>query len=163
MTTVESFTPDELKTLANSVMLSGMAVSLVDVGIVSTAIEANAMAQEVAGATQKYPGNSVIQALFSEEAVKQNRGKETLKLDVQSEQMKPELAVDTAIAKINEALVILNQKATPEETQEFKEFIYGAADRVANAAGTGLFGSGSPKVSDKEAVALAKLKAVLGL
>jgi hypothetical protein len=163
MTAVESFTPEELKTLANAVMLSGMAVSLVDVGIVSTAIEANAMAQEVAGATKKYPSNSVIQALFSEEAIKQNRGKEALKLDVQSEQMKPELAVDTAIAKINEALVILNQKATPDETQEFKEFIYGAADRVANAAGTGVFGSGSPKVSDKEAVALAKLKAALGL
>ncbi|PSB20238.1 hypothetical protein C7B61_16385 [filamentous cyanobacterium CCP1] len=163
MTTAESFTPEELKTLAGSVMLSGMAVSMVDMGVVSTAIEANAMAQEVAGATQKYPSNAVIQALFSEEAVKQARSNGTMKLDVKPEEMQPNLAVDTAVTKINEALVILNQKATPEETQEFKEFIYSAADRVANAAGNGLFGSGGSKVSDKEAAALAKLKAALGL
>lgn len=163
MTTTESFTPEELKALAGSVMLSGMAVSMVDMGVVSTAIEANAMAQEIAGATRKYPTNSIIQALFSEESVKQARAQGNLKLEVKPEEMQPDTAVDTAIAKINEALVILNQKATPEETQEFKEFVYGAADRVANAAGSGLFGAGNPKVSDKETAALAKLKAALGL
>lgn len=160
--TVANYTPAELNTLAGAVMVSGMAVSMVDVGIVSTAIEATALAKEVAGAAKKYPTNSIIQALFSEESVKQARETGTLKMDVKAEEMKPEIAVDTAIAKINDALTILNQKATPEEIREYKEFIYSGAEHVANAAGSGLFGSGA-KVSATEAAALDKLKAALGL
>jgi hypothetical protein len=75
--------------------------------------------------------------------------------------MMPETAVDTAIAKITEALTLLNAKATADEVQEDKDFLYACCDRVANAAGSGLFGSGNPKVSDTEAAALAKIKAAL--
>jgi hypothetical protein len=46
---------------------------------------------------------------------------------------------------------------------EFKQFIYACAEAVANAAGSGLFGSGSEKVSTEEAAALAKIKAALSL
>jgi hypothetical protein len=159
----ETYTSEELAKLTGAVMITGMAVSIVDVGIVSTAIEANAMAQEVAGAAKKYPNNTVIQALFSEEAVKKAREQGTLKFELKSEEMKPNAAVDTAVAKIDEALTILDGKATPEEISEYKEFLYSCADRVANAAGSGLFGSGNPKVSEKEEAALAKIKAKLCL
>lgn len=162
MSTV-AYTPDELHKLASAVMLSGMAVSMVDVGVVSTAIEANAMAQEVAGAAKKYPNNSVIQSLFSEEAVKQARENGTFRVQIKAEDMKPETAVDTAITKINEALAVLQAKATPEEAREYKEFVYACAERVANAAGGGLFGSGQPRVSDREAAALNRIKAALSL
>lgn len=156
------YTPEELTTLAGAVMLSGMAVSMVDVGVVSTAIEANALAQEVAGAADRYPANSVIQSLFSKQATQQAT-QQGLKIEVKPEDMQPETAVDTAIEKINAALAILNAKATPEQAQEFKEFIYTCADRVANAAGSGLFGAGNPKISPREAVALDKLKVALGI
>ena len=160
--TPEELTPEELTTLAGAVMLSGMAVSMVDAGVVSTAIEANALAQEVAGAAKRYPTNSVIQSLFSEEAVKQAK-EQHLKIEVKPEEMQPETAVDTAIGKINAALAILDAKATPDEALEYKEFIYACAERVANAAGSGLFGAGGPKVSAKEAVALEQLKVALGV
>lgn len=143
-------------------MLSGMAVSMVDVGVVSTAIEANAMAAEVASAAQRYPGNVVIQSLFSQEAMQQAK-QQGLKIEVKTEDMQPETAVETAIDRINSALAILTTKATPDESLEYKEFIYTCAERVANAAGSGLFGAGNPKVSAKEAVALEKLKMALGL
>lgn len=156
------YTPEELTTLAAAVMLSGMAVSMVDVGVVSTAIEANALAQEVAGAAERYPANPVIQSLFSKEATQQAK-QQGLKIEVKPEDMRPETAVDTAIDKINAALAILNAKATPEQAQEYKAFIYACADRVANAAGSGLFGAGNPKVSPPEAVALEKLKIALEL
>jgi hypothetical protein len=155
-------TPEELTTLAGAVMLGGMAVSMVDVGVVSTAIEANAMAREVAGAAQRYPHNAVIQSLFSQEAMQQAKQQE-LKIEVKPEEMQPDTAVETAIEKINQALAILTVKATPEEALEYKEFIYACADRVANAAGSGLFGAGHPKVSEQEAIALEKLKVALGL
>lgn len=162
MSPITDYTPEELATLAGAVMLSGMAVSMVDVGVVSTAIEANALAQEVAGAAQRYPDNAVIQSLFSPEAVQQAK-RQDLKIEVTSEEMQPETAVDTAIGEIEAALAILHAKAVPEQVRQYKEFIYACADRVANAAGSGLFGAGNPKVSPQEAVALEKLKAALDL
>jgi uncharacterized protein (DUF1697 family) len=162
MMEVTNYTSEELLKIAGGVMVSGMAVAMVDAGIVSTAIEATAMAKEIAGSAKKYPNNAIIQALFSEEAIKKAKADNPAPLSIKAEEMKPETAITTATAKINEALAILNQKATPEDVQQYKEFIYACADRVANAAGSGLFGSGV-KVSEKEAAALESLKGVLGL
>jgi hypothetical protein len=155
------YTPDELSKVAGAVMVSGIAVAMVDVGIVSSAIEASALAKEVAGAATKYPNNAVIQALFSEEAAKELQANPSSRIQVKAEDLKPDTAVETAIAKITEALTLLNAKATADEVREYKEFLYACCDRVANAAGSGLFGSGSPKVSDTEAATLAKIKAAL--
>lgn len=152
-----SYTADESKTVMQAVMMSGMAVAIADMGIVSTAIEMSALARELVGATQHYPNNSIIQAIFSEEALKHSSSTEVPK------DITPENAADQAIAAINSATSLLSTKATPEEVNEFKRFVYAAAEAVANAAGSGLFGSGSQKVSDKEAATLAKLKATLGI
>ncbi len=160
--TIDNYTPDELATVAGAVMITGMAVALVDAGIISTAIEATAMAREIAGAAKKYPGNEIIQALFSEESVKKAKDNPPTKVEIEAEDLQPDTAVDTAIGKINDALAVLNGKATPEDVQQYKEFIYSCADAVANAAGSGLFGTGT-KVSDREAAALTKIKATLGL
>jgi uncharacterized protein (DUF1697 family) len=159
---VANYTSEELLKIAGGVMISGMAVAMVDAGIVSTAIEASAMAKEIAGAAKKYPNNAVIQTLFSEEAIKKAKADNPAPIEIKATDMKPDTAVATATTKINEALAILTQKATPEDVQQYKEFIYACADRVANAAGSGLFGSGI-KVSEKEAAALSTLKGVLGL
>jgi hypothetical protein len=156
-----SYTPDELSKVAGAVMVSGIAVAMVDAGIVSSAIEAVALGKEVAGAATKYPNNAVIQALFSEAAAKALQANSASRVEVKPEEMMPDTAVDTAIAKITEALTLLNAKATADEVQEYKDFLYACCDRVANAAGSGLFGSGNPKVSDTEAAALAKIKAAL--
>jgi hypothetical protein len=155
------YTSDELSKVAGAVMVSGIAVAMVDVGIVSSAIEATALAKEVASAATKYPSNTVIQALFSEDAAKALQANPASRVEVKPEEMMPETAVDTAIAQITEALTLLNAKATADEVREYKDFLYACCDRVANAAGSGLFGSGNPKVSDKEAAALAKIKAAL--
>jgi len=154
-----SFTPEELKTIAEAPVIAGMAVSMVDLGIISTVPEAAALSKEIVGAAQKYPHNSVIQAVFSEEALKGG----TVKMD--NPNLKPEdvesgALVDHAIASINAALNVVNGKATPEEIAEYKSFIYACAEAVANAAGSGLFGSGV-KVSEKETAALAKFKTTL--
>lgn len=159
-----TFTTEELSHLANAVMVTGMAVSVVEAGVVSTAIEATALVKEIAGAAAKYPANEVIQSLFSEGALKQAKDSGGLKFDVKPDDLKPEAAVDTAIAHINRALAVLTEKGVSDaEIQTYKTFIYTCAERVASAAGSGLFGSGSPKVSDSEAIALTKLKAALGV
>lgn len=157
------FSRDEKTQLAAAVMVTGMAVSMVDVGIVSSAIEATAMGKEIAAASERYPNNAIIQSLFSPEAVKQAREEGSMNIQLTPEEVKPEVVIDTAIARIQSALAILTDKVSAEDIQQYKEFIYSCADQVAKAAGSGLFGSGSAKVSDKEAIALERIKAVLGL
>jgi hypothetical protein len=157
-----TYTTEELKTLIQAPMLVSMAVAMVDLGIVSTAIEAATMSKEIVGAAKKYPNNSIIQAGFSEEVLKSDVAKME-KPEIQSEDVESGAIVDKAIEAVNAAIATTNGKATPEEVQEYKNFIYSCADAVANAAGSGLFGSGNPKVSDKEAAALAKLKTALAI
>jgi hypothetical protein len=157
---VTTYNPQELSTIAEAPMMAGLAVAMSDLGIISTAIEAAALTKEMAGAAKKYPSNTIVQSVFSEEAIKGGAVK------VQPPQIEPKevesgALVDKAIASLNAALTTLNGKATPQEIREYKDFIYACAEAVANAAGSGLFGSGSPKVSDKEASALAKIKTAI--
>lgn len=152
-----TYTPEEATKVIKATTMSSMAVAIADIGIVSTAIEVAAMVKELVGAAKTYPDNSIIQAVFSEESLKKSGLGETPK------DVTPKNAIDLAVNAINEALSILTSKASPEEIQKYKEFIYSCADRVANAAGEGLFGTGRTKVSQKETAALEKLKAALGL
>lgn len=152
-----TYTPEEATKVIKATTMSSMAVAIADMGIVSTAIEMVAMVKELVGAAKTYPDNSIVQAVFSEESLKKIGPGETPK------DVTPENAVNLAINAINEALSTLTSKASPEEIQQYKEFIYSCADRVANAAGEGLFGTGKTKVSQKETVALDKIKAALGL
>lgn len=159
---MSTYTPDELKAIAEAPLFTGLAIALVDVGVVSTAIEAAALSKEIAGAADKYPNNTVIQSTFSQTALKENK----IKLDqpdLKPEDIQSGAVVDQAIAAVNAALQLLEGKASVEEIAQYKQFIYDSASAVASAAGGGLFGSGNPKVSDKEAVALTKLKAALGI
>jgi hypothetical protein len=155
-----AYTPQELNTIAEAPMMIGMAVALVDLGVFSTAIEAITLSQQLANVAQKYPSNSIIQSVFSEEVLKSGQNK-MKKPDIKPEDVQSGAVVDHAIASANTALGIVEGKATPEEIHQYKEFLYACADAVAKAAGSGLFGSGSTKVSDKEAAALVKIKAAL--
>ncbi|HIK13704.1 MAG TPA: hypothetical protein IGS53_00130 [Leptolyngbyaceae cyanobacterium M33_DOE_097] len=132
----------------------GFAVAISDFGIVSTAIEGAAMSKELAAATETYAGNELIQSLF-----KKADGTEPVKLDPAELGNSAENATEKAAAFVAEAIKILSEKA-PSELADYKALCYSVSDRVANAAGSGLFGSGV-KVSAKEAAVLTKLKTLL--
>lgn len=154
-----ALTPEEMKSIAEAPVLTGLAVSMIDVGVISTLPEAAALSKEIAGVAKKYPSNTVVQAIFSDEALKSG----AVKLDkpnIKAEDVQSGAIVDHAVTAIRAALGILSGKATAEEITEYKTFIYSCAESVANAAGSGLFGSGA-KVSEKEAAALEKIKAAL--
>lgn len=153
------YTPHEQATVSQAPLLAGFAVAASELGIVSTAIEVAALSREIVGAARKYPQNSVIQAVFSEAALRSG----AVKLEpptVKPEDVKAGVLIDQAIAAINTALDALHGKATPNEIGEYKAFIFACANAVDNAAGSGLFGSGA-RVSDAEALALAKIRAAL--
>ena len=158
---MSEYTPEELQIVVTAPMFTGLAIAMVDMGIVSTAIEATAMSKQIAGAADKYPSNNVIQAAFSEETFKSGQVK-MAKPDIKPEDAKSGAVVDQAIGAINAALTVIESKATAEEVTQYKQFIYDCGKAVAEAAGSGLFGSGR-KVSAQEAAALEKLKTALGL
>ena len=155
-----TYTPEELNTIAQAPMAIGMAVALTDVGVISTAIEAVALSKELAGAAKKYPTNSIVQATFSEAVLSSGKIKRS-KPDVKAEDIESGAIVINAIATVDRAIATIGTKATPEEITQFKQFIYACAEAVASAAGSGLFGSGDPKISPTEASALTKIKAAL--
>jgi hypothetical protein len=157
-----TYTPEELNTIAQAPMNIGMAVAMADMGIISTAIEAVALTKEIVGAGKKYPNNSIVQAAFSEAVLGSGKIK-TKKPDVKPEDIQSGAFVTQAIATVDSAVATIGTKATPAEITEFKQFIYACAEAVASAAGSGLFGSGDPKISPTEASALAKIKAGLGI
>ncbi len=157
-----TYNPQELNAIAEAPMMIGVAVAMVDLGIVSTAVEAAALSKQLLGAAQNYPNNSIIQSVFSDEAVKSGQIKME-KPDIKPEDMQSGAIVEQAIVAINAALGVLEGKATPEEIREYKEFLYVCADVVANAAGSGPFGLGRDKVSEKEAIALTKIKTALAI
>ncbi len=159
---MSNYTIEELQTLVKAPMMTGLSVAMVDMGIVSTAIEAAAMSKQLAGAAEKYPDNSIIQAAFSEDTMKSGQLKLD-KPDIKPEDVKSGAMIDSAIADISAALTLVEGKASAEEVAEYKQFIYDCGAAVAAAAGEGLFGTGSNKVSAAEAAALAKFKLPLGL
>jgi hypothetical protein len=157
-----TYTPEELNTIASAPMNIGMAVAMADMGIISSAIEAVALTKEIVGAGKKYPNNSIVQAAFSEAVLGSGKIK-TTKPDVKPEDIQSGAFVTKAIATVDSAVAAIGTKATPAEITEFKQFVYACAEAVANAAGSGLFGSGDPKVSSSEASALATIKTGLGI
>ncbi len=159
---MSDYTTAELQTLVKAPMMTGLSVAMVDMGIVSTAIEAAAMSKQIAGAAEKYPANSIIQAGFSEATLK-SRDVKLDKPDIKPEDVKSGAMIDQAIADISAALAVVEGKATPGEVAEYKQFVYDCGVAVAEAAGQGLFGTGSNKVSAAEAAALARFKVALCL
>jgi hypothetical protein len=157
-----TYTSEELSAISQAPMAIGMAVAMADMGIVSTAIEAVALTKEIVGAAKKYPHNSIVQAAFSETALT-SKEIERKKMDVKAEDVQSGAIVSKAISTVDFAVAAIGTKATPAEVTEFKQFIYACAETVANAAGSGLFGSGASKVSPEEAAALAKIKTALGI
>ena len=157
-----TYTPEELNTIAQAPMSIGMAVALADMGIVSTAIEAVTLSKELAGAAKKYPNNSIVQATFSEAVLASGKIHRN-KPDVTTADIESGAVITKSIAAVDRAIAIIGTKATPQEITEFKQFVYACAQAVANAAGSGLFGSGDPKVSPAEASALAQIKAALSI
>ncbi len=157
-----TYTPEELNTIAQAPMSIGMAVALADMGIISTAIEAIALSKELASAAKKYPNNSIVQATFSEAALASGKIHRS-KPDVTTADIESGAVVTKSIAAVDRAIATIGTKATPQEITEFKQFVYACAEAVASAAGSGIFGSGEPKISSAEASALSKIKAALSI
>jgi hypothetical protein len=74
----------------------------------------------------------------------------------------PEELKDACLGHIRDAIALLKSKATTEELDEYKKFILGLAQRVAEARKEGFMGLGGERVSDAEKAAIGEISGALG-
>ena len=67
------------------------------------------------------------------------------------------------LQNLRDAVAVLETKAGPEEVEEYKRFIVGLAERVAEAHREGFLGLSGERVSDAERAAVEEIASTLGV
>ena len=74
----------------------------------------------------------------------------------------PEELREHGLAHLRDAVALLEQKATPEEVDDYKRFVINLAQRVAEAHKEGFLGLSGERVSDAEREAIEEIAQTLG-
>jgi hypothetical protein len=74
----------------------------------------------------------------------------------------PEQLKEHSLQNIRDAVAILSGKATDEEVAEYRKFVLGLAERVAEARKEGFLGLSGERVSDAERAAISEIETALG-
>jgi hypothetical protein len=73
----------------------------------------------------------------------------------------PEQLKEHSLQNIRDAVEILKGKATEDEVAEYRKFVVGLAERVAEARKEGFLGLSGERVSDAERAAIAEIETAL--
>lgn len=74
----------------------------------------------------------------------------------------PEELKEHGLGHLRDAVALLEQKATPEEVDDYKRFVINLAQRVAEAHKEGFLGLSGERVSDAEREAIEEIAGALG-
>jgi len=146
MTTKSEFNADEWERVARAPALAGAMVALADRG--GTFRESLALGKAYAAAKRDDGGSELLQQLVASPP----------SLDPQAVGQPDEIP-----EQIREAVRTVEEKATPEEAEEYRQFILRLADVVVHAHKEGgVLGIGGREVSPEEQAALDRLSSTLG-
>jgi hypothetical protein len=153
MATKADFSPEEWGLVYWAPKAAAGVIMEADLTFMSAAKETIAVMKAGHAARDKYPGNPLIQDLIPKARMK---GEPEIP---EPKSPFPNLKADDVIAKIREAVALVQQKA-PAQAADYKAFVLELANVAANASGEGFLGTGQ-KVSEKEKAILDKLTAAL--
>ena len=146
MTTKSGFNADEWERVARAPALAGVMVALADRG--GTFRESLALGKAYAAAKRDEGASELLQELVASPP----------SLDRESAGQPDQIP-----EQILEAVRLVEEKATPEETEEYRQFVLRLADVVAHAHKEGgTLGIGGKEVSPEEQAALDRLSSTLG-
>lgn len=145
MTGSTDFTPEEWDAIREGPTSAGMIVSTAQRG--GSFREAFAMAKAFAEARQDHGDSALLDALVAAKPDMDRGGARS-----------PEELKEHGLQRIREAVSFLEQKATPQELQEYRGFVLSLANRVAAAKDEG---EGS-EASEAETAAIAEISQALG-
>jgi hypothetical protein len=149
MTGKADFTDEEWKTVLEAPPSAGMVVIASDRG--GSIRESFSMAKAYADARQEHGDSELLDEIAS------------AKPEVDSTRFKtPEELKQHSLENLRQGVELVGSKGTPEELAEYKKFILGLAERVANARKEGFLGLSGERVSDDERLALSEIEAALG-
>lgn len=150
MTKKADFNADEWSKVVEAPLLAGLHVVAADRG--GSIRESVAMAKVYAEVRQHHGQSELLDELVSPPpAVDQQRVRAEGDIGPQ------------AVTRLHEAIEILQQKATPEEVDAYRNFVMDVAEAAAKAHKEGGFiGIGGKQVSEKEQAALNEIQAALG-
>lgn len=159
-----SFTPDEWKTLIESVMMAGIAVTAADPsGIWGSLKESLASARAVMAAAHDPSATELIHALATEFETSDGRAIARDGLRTELSGKRPAEIVARSLEIIKQAAGIVSAKA-PGDAASFKDWLQHISQAVAEAAPEGGFlGLGGVRVSEAEKATVAQISASLGL
>jgi hypothetical protein len=155
MTTKADFTEEEWTRLGRSPLVAAMAISLADPGGPIEALkETSASVKTVLEAAQGGDHGDFVQAVAKDVAEKVQR-RENPMAGFKPKGTQAPVEILEELRAVNSLLV---EKTTPEETEEFREWLKTSAQRAANAAKEGGFlGFKAERVSKGEQEMLDRL------
>jgi hypothetical protein len=149
MTTKADFTDDEWKLVLQGPTSAGLLVVASDRG--GSVRESFSMAKAYAEARQDHGDSELLDTIV---ATKPEVDK--------TRPHSPEELKERGLQHLRDAVALLEQKATPEEVEEYKRFIVTLAERVAEARKEGFLGLSGDRVSPDERAALEQIAEALG-
>lgn len=164
------FSEEEWKLLSIAPPLVGAAMSgAAFSGVMGSVKEALANSKTIMDGATKYPDNELIQEVINKpnswkDAKQRNQYfQEILKEKMQEQNIKkPEEMVAFVLTEVEKVNGILAEKASLEQSSQYKEWLKGIAENVANAAKEGsTFGFGGTRVSEQETDFYDRLSALL--
>jgi hypothetical protein len=164
MTSREDFTDEEWERLGRAPLVTGLAISFADPGGPIEAIkESSAALKTVLEAAQGEDDDQFgpfVRAIAADVAAKAKRRENPLA------GFKPESrsAREDILDELRAVHALLQDKATPDELADFRDWLRTAAQRAALAAREGGFlGIGSQRVSDREQEMLETVGEIFGV
>jgi hypothetical protein len=140
MTASTDFTAEEWEAVREAPTSAGMIVSTAQRG--GTFRETFAMAKVYAEARTQHGASDLLDELVSQ------------KPDVdRTKARSPEELKERGLGRIREAIAALEQKATPEELEDYRSFVHSLATRVASAKDEG----DDQPISEAETAAIAAI------
>lgn len=143
MTASSDFTPEEWEVVREGPTSAGMIVSTAQRG--GTFREVFAIAKAYTEARQEHGDSALLDELVSRKP----------EMDRTKSHSAEELK-EYGLQRIREAVALLEQKATPQEVEDYRRFVISLANRVAGAKS-----EGDKSVSEAEAAAIAEITAAL--
>ena len=148
MTGKAEFTEEEWKTILEAPPSAGLVVILSDRG--GSIRETFSMAKAYAEARQQHGESEVLDEIVAAKP----------EMD-RTRAGSPEELKQHSLDNVRQAIAVLKQKATDEEVEEFRKFVLGLAERVAEARKEGFLGLSGERVSDAERAAIGEIEAAL--
>jgi hypothetical protein len=149
MTGKADFTAEEWKLLRGAPTSAGMLVMQADRG--GTIRESFSMAKAYTEARREHGASQLLDDLVSEKPEVDHTRFESGE-DLRS----------TLLQHVRDAMALLEEKAAPEEIDEYRRFVTTVANRVADARREGFMGMSGERVSDAEHKALADVAEAAG-